>query len=178
MRTRKTVGFAFITTLAILTPPCLPGMAAEETINAFSVWVGQGQMMKTAPAQATFIGTLDGPVYVNTEEGPVETGRMLCSATVRIDVTSGRQTANGNCSITSADGAQVFGELTCSGVYLLGCSGEMKLTGGSGRFEKITGGGAFTIRSGLHSMELSAPGSIEHTARGIIYWPELHYVLP
>ena len=178
MRNRKPVGLAYITTLAILAAPCLPAMAAEETISAFSVWVGEGQVIKTAPSQATFIGTLDGLVYVNTEEGPVETGRMLCPATVRIDMTSGQQTGSGNCSITSPDGAQVFSELTCSGVHLVGCSGEMKLTGGTGRFEKITGGGTFTIRSSLQTLGLSPTTSIEHAARGIIYWPQLKYVLP
>jgi hypothetical protein len=97
---------------------------------------------------------------------------------VRIDTTSGRQTGDGSCTITSPDGAQLYSALACSGVHLVGCSGEMKLTGGTGRFQGISGGGKFTMRSDLHGMEISTTDSIAEDVHGIIFWPELQYTLP
>jgi hypothetical protein len=72
----------------------------------------------------------------------------------------------------------MFTELNCKGVHLVGCSGQMTVTGGNGRLEGATGGGEFTIRSGLHKATVSASASAELTTQGIMFWPELKYVLP
>jgi hypothetical protein len=76
------------------------------------------------------------------------------------------------------DGAQLYSALACSGVHLIGCSGEMKLMGGTGRFRGISGGGTFTMRSDLYGVEPSTAASAAEEAHGIIFWPELTYTLP
>jgi hypothetical protein len=179
MRTQKSPGLAALAAVAVIAALPMPAVAAEEAvISAFSTWQGVGQLMQTAASGATFVGTLDGIVYVNTDKGPVEAGQMVCPAVVQIDLTSGKQTGTGNCTITVSDGAQVFSELTCSGVHLVGCSGEMKLTGGTGRFEGVAGGGAFTLRSSLRDIKPTTAASAQETAHGIIFWPQLRYTLP
>ena len=142
-------------------------------------WLGraQGQVVRTAADEATFVGSFAGTVYVNTESGPVEAGQMVCPAVVRIERATGEQSGNGNCTMTASDGAQLFSELACTGVHLVGCSGEMKLTGGSGRFDGVSGSGRFTLRSSFQDVELSTSASTQ-AAHGIIFWPELRYTLP
>ena len=174
MRMRKTAGLA-AAMLAAMPSLCL---AADETVSAFSVWTGKGQYMQTAPNELTFVGSLEGDVYVNTEEGPVEAGRMVCPSLVRIDMTNSTQTATGNCTIALTDGAQLFTEVNCKGVHLVGCSGDMKITGGNGRLANATGGGEITIRSSLQNAKPSTPTSGERIAHGIMFWPELKYALP
>jgi hypothetical protein len=58
-----------------------PAHAAEEgTIKAFAAWQGEGQTLQTGTNEATFIGTIAGPVYVETDKGPIEGGQMVCPA--------------------------------------------------------------------------------------------------
>jgi hypothetical protein len=158
-------------------PPSQAAAGEEVVISAFMAWEGEGQVVRTAADQATFVGSFSGIVYVNTENGPVEAGQMVCPAVVRIDRESGEQTGNGNCTMTAADGAQLFSELACTGVHLVGCGGEMKLIGGSARFDGVSGSGAFTLRSSIQEVEVS-PSASTQAAHGIIFWPNLHYKLP
>lgn len=158
-----------------------PRMAAageEATIEAFAAWQGAGQVYETGPKEAVFVGALAGTVYVETEKGPLESGHMVCPAIVTIDLTDGSQTGSGRCTITSQDGARVYAEIECEGVHLIGCDGEFKLTGGTGRFEGISGGGPVLIRSDFRKIGASAGGVVEQEAAGIMYWRELTYRIP
>ena len=142
MRGRNLIILATVAASAGMSLPPLQATAGDEVvISAFMAWEGEGQVVRTAADEATFVGSFAGTVYVNTESGPVEAGQMVCPAVVRIERATGEQSGNGNCTMTASDGAQLFSELACTGVHLVGCSGEMKLTGGSGRFDGVTGSG-------------------------------------
>lgn len=157
----------------------IPAAAAgpEETIKAFAAWQGRGQMFETGPTRATFVGSFTGMVFVDTEKGPLDAGFMVCPAILDINLTDGTQEGKGRCTITGKEGDRVYAELTCKGVHMLGCSGDFTLTGGTGRFEGITGGGPMTIRSGLHDTALGAGNIVQESAGGIIVWPKLSYKL-
>jgi hypothetical protein len=179
MRTGKSICLKILASAALIAALGMPAFAAEETvISAFFTWRGEGHLVQTSASEATFVGSLDGTVYVNTEKGPVDAGQMVCPASVRIDLASGLQTGSGNCTMMAADGAQLFSELSCTGVHMVGCSGQMTLTGGTGRFEGVAGGGAFTLRSSLHDIEMTTAASLQEKAHGILFWPELRYTLP
>lgn len=156
-----------------------PAAAGEEvTIRAFSAWEGHGQAIQTGPNDATFVGTIAGAVYVDTDKGPVEAGHMVCPAIVEINLNDGSQTGTARCTITGRDGAQVFAELSCTGIHLVGCDGDSTLTGGTDRFAGVTGGGRFTLRSGLRELVSLSGSSVQETVTGIIFWRELHYKIP
>ena len=150
---------------------------SEETIKAFAAWQGRGQMFETGPTRATFVGSFTGMVFVDTEKGPLDAGFMVCPAILDINMTDGTQEGKGRCTITAKDGARAYAELTCKGVHLLGCNGDFKFTGGTERFEGITGGGPMTIRSGLNDAALGAGNIVQESAGGIIVWPKLTYKL-
>jgi hypothetical protein len=63
-------------------------------------------------------------------------------------------------------------------VPLVGCSGESTLTGGTASFEKVNGGGRFTIRSNMLEIAQSQSAEIAGKVKGIIFWRELHYKTP
>ena len=156
-----------------------PAAAAEETIRAFAAWQGSGRTLPTGPDEATFTGTIDGIVYVDTDKGPIELGRLACPAMVVINLADATQIGTAHCTITARDGARVFGELTCKGVYLVGCNGDFTLTGGTDRFAGITGGGKATVRSSSREFAATAAtAGVQESATGIIFWPELKYTLP
>jgi hypothetical protein len=156
-----------------------PAVAAEEaTIEAFANWQGQGQLIETGSSEMTFVGTLAGPVYAETEKGPVRAGQLVCPAMVRINIADGTQTGTGRCTIKADDGSQAFADVACTGVHLVGCDGEFTLTGGAGRFEGIAGGGPVTLRSHFVKIDGVTQTVAQEEATGIMFWPALRYTLP
>lgn len=159
--------------------PCQTASAGEEaTVKAFSAWQGQGRTFRTGVGEATFVGALLGRIYVETEKGPIDSGLISCPAVVDIGLEDASQRAQGRCTITAKDGAQIYAELTCTGVYLVGCTGDIKLTGGTQRFAGITGGGKATIRTDVRQITVRLDGVEKEEGTGILYLQELHYKLP
>jgi hypothetical protein len=155
-----------------------PAAAGEEaTINAFATWAGQGNMFQTGAKASTFVGALVGKLYTETEKGPVPSGQIVCPTMVRINA-DGTQRGTGDCTITDKEGAQIFAEVACTGVYLVGCQGEFKLTGGTARFEGISGSGPVTIRSELRQTGVVSAAVTTETGTGILYLKGLRYAIP
>ena len=170
------IGLTAMLAAAVLTPPA---HAAEEgTIKAFATWQGDGQTLQTGTNETTFIGTIAGTVYVETDKGPIDGGQMVCPAMLVVNTDDGTQSGDGRCNITARDGARIFAQLTCTGVHLVGCAGDFTLTGGTDRFAGITGGGHFTVRSRLQDLVHLSANSAALRLTGIMFWRELHYQVP
>jgi hypothetical protein len=154
--------------------------AEEETISGFSAWEGEGTVYDTGANTGTFVGAISGTLFIQTENGPAAAGHMVCPALLEIDLQSATQVGAGKCTITGDDGAKVFAEWTCQGVHLVGCDGEIKLTGGTGRMSGITGGGSLSVRTitQLAAMKTTAAGSVAETGKGILMLNDLKYSLP
>src|SRR4029450_1189345 len=76
--------------LGIVVALLCPALAGEDaTIKAFAAWQGSGQLFATGPKELTFVGALSGTVYVETEKGPLESGRPGCPAKGRINTQEG-----------------------------------------------------------------------------------------
>ncbi|MEQ9606251.1 MAG: hypothetical protein RLN99_01135, partial [Kiloniellaceae bacterium] len=89
---------------AVLLGIAVPQAVAEEqTVTAFSVWQVEGALVQTGEKQASFTGVFAGPVYVETERGPVLAGAISCPATVEIELDSGRQRATARCAFQDGD---------------------------------------------------------------------------
>jgi hypothetical protein len=171
--------FAVVIVAALASGPTGAAAAAEEQrVRAFSTWQGQGQMLQTGPSEATFIGMLSGRLYIDTDQGPVDAGTMVCPVVVTVDLKTRTQKGVGRCTITGPQGNRVYMELTCTGVPLVGCAGDSKLTGGTGPFAHVTGGGHFVLRSGLHELAAKGDATVKDTATGITFWREFNYQIP
>lgn len=156
-----------------------PAVAGEEaTVKVFAAWQGQGNTFPSGPKQATFVGAFVGQVYTDTEQGPVHTGTMVCPAIVTIGLEDASQTGTGRCTFTQLDGSEIYAEIACTGVHLVGCTGDLKLTGGTKRFEGISGGGRVTIRSDFHQITKVTADVKKEEGTGILFVQELHYKLP
>lgn len=177
MKYIKYVAASFAALCAAAFAPSIAGADQEQTIKAFAAWQGRGQIYETGPNRATFVGSFTGMVFVETDKGPLDAGFMTCPAIVDVDMANGTQEGKGRCAISAKDGARAYGEISCKGVHLVGCDGEFKFTGGTDRFEGITGGGPITIRSGLQEFAAGGGNTVHESAGGIIIWPKLTYTL-
>ncbi len=148
------------------------------SVMAFSAWQGQGHLFETGVTELTFVGALTGTMYIDTERGPLASGLMVCPAVVTINTDDGSQAGKGRCVVTAKDGARVFAEISCAGFHLIGCDGDFKLTGGTSRFEGISGGGQVTIRSDFSEIAPISKVAAQQQASGILYLRELLYDIP
>jgi hypothetical protein len=149
--------------------------AEEGTVRAFATWEADGSIVQTGPAEATLVGTVSGPVYVDTDEGPVTAGGMACAMVVHQNLKNATQQGSGQCIFKGPTGNLWFMSLNCTGVPLVGCTGDSTLTGGTGPFEKVTGGGRFAVRSNMLELATSGSAGTKDKVKGIIFWRELHY---
>jgi len=149
----------------------------EQSIKAFAAWQGRGQIFETGPDRQTFVGSFTGMIFVETEKGPLDAGYMVCPAFLDVNVKDGTQEGKGRCTISAKDGSRAYADISCKGVHLVGCDGQFTFTGGTDRFEGLTGGGPIIIRSGLHDAAVGGGNTVQESAGGIIIWPKLTYKL-
>lgn len=148
---------------------------AEEAagIDAFATWDLEGTVVKSGPDEATLVGSLEGPVFVDTGKGPTYAGQVLCPGTLTISLKDSSQTGEGVCAFHAKDGAEAYGKWRCAGYHMVGCKGDFVLTGGSGRLEGVTGKSELLLRGELLDIAKSAgPGATQH-AVGIMLWHDL-----
>ena len=71
--------------LVALLLPATAAVAQEEPqlFNAFAIVVASGTIVKAGEKQVMVIGTLKGPMFVETDEGPVDAGSVVCGASIR-----------------------------------------------------------------------------------------------
>jgi len=152
--------------------------AASKTISAIIPWQGQGQIFPVTTNKLRFLGALEGIMYVETADGDMNEAFVRCPIVQNIDAENGTTSASGNCVIVASPEDSVFAEISCTGIAGL-CRGEFKLTGGTGRFEGISGSGDMTVRSPVHALAADlSDGTVLHVAAGLLQIPTLKFNLP
>ena len=154
-------------------------LAETKTASFFSVWEGRGSYHPIEGNRMLFAGSIEGSVYLETAEGPVESGYVSCVGDFELEIETAKQAGEGVCQLTSGSGAILMTSWSCSGVHMVGCSGQMDITRGRGPFASASGGGAFTIRGALRDAARTAAGpGAEAELRGIIFWTDFTIEVP
>lgn len=149
----------------------------HRTIDAFSVWQVEGQLVPVSTQKAVVAGTVGGPFYVETDEGPADIADVTCPMTLEIDLSSGNQSGAGYCTFTAHDHAKVFGSWRCHGAVAEGCDGDFTITGGTGRLASITGKSQISFYASRHDLHVNDQTALADKAGGITLWPELSVTL-
>jgi hypothetical protein len=168
----------FVAVAAIFASLSAVAQAEEGTVRAMAPWQGEGQLYQVGPEQVVFVGAFSGIMYVQKGEDALDALLMLCPAAQELDLQDGVTESKGFCTFQNASGDKVFAKWECKG-KVGACAGEMVLTGGTGEYSGIHGGGAMTARSVLSELAANLDsGSVVRSAAGLIVWPELKYVIP
>jgi len=159
---------------ALLLAAAGPAVAQDEvqTFNAFAVVLANGSVVRAGEKQLVVAATLGGPLFVETDEGPQQAGRVGCALSSKIDQTSRTTSATGACTFTAFDGATAWGEWDCAGYELVGCRGTFKLTGGTGRFAGASGESTLLWRPTAIEFKKQLDGMALDNATGIVLWRE------
>lgn len=167
-------------TLATLAASSYAGLAhaASDTVSAIIPWQGQGQIFPVGAKKLRFLGSLEGIMYVESAKGELNEAFVRCPIVQDVDASDGGTSASGSCLIVASPEDSAFAEITCNGERGL-CSGEIKLTSGTGRFAGISGSGKMTVRSPVHALAADlSEGTVVQVAAGILQIPKLTYKLP
>ena len=161
--------------LAALVAVAAPAAAQDEpqTFNAFAVVAANGSIVRAAEKQLMLVGTLTGPLFVETDEGPIHGGRVACAASLRIDQATRRVAGTGACTVTVTDGATAWGDWECQGYELLGCRGTFKLSGGTARLEGATGEGTMIWRPSAAEFKKQLDGTVLENTTGLLSWRDV-----
>jgi len=174
----KTTLISFWVALVILFGWAGPVHAETSTISAIISWQGQGRLYPVGVNKLQFLGSLEGIMYVETAEGDMNEAFVRCPIVQDIDAANKETSTTGNCVIAVSSEDAVFAEMTCSGFGGI-CSGKFTLTGGTGKFDGISGAGDMTVRSPVHALASDlTDGTTVHAAAGLLQIPKLRVTLP
>lgn len=167
MKLIKPCGIALLAVLA-----AAPSFAQDEAqvFNAFATIEANGVIVRAAEKQFMIVGTLGGRFYVETAEGPIDSGTVSCAAAARLDEATAKTSGQGACTFTAHDGATAWGEWQCEGYQLVGCRGAFKLAGGTARFEGVSGESKLVWRPSAHTFKDRRDGAVLDKAAGILLW--------
>ena len=150
-------------------------VSAEEVqkFNAFAWLEGGGVIVRAGTKAAQIAGSGEGPFFVESGDGPLHAGRATCTIAAQVELDTAKQAASGACVFNAVDGATAWGSWECQGYNLVGCRGTFKLTGGSGRFEGVTGESAVLWRPSAHELSKTLDGSAKQATLGTMSWRDL-----
>jgi hypothetical protein len=150
----------------------------ERTVKAMAPWEGQGKVFLIEPQKILFLGTYDGIMYIENDEGSLNAAVFVCPATQEVNAKDKTTKGKGHCIIKKDESNIVFAKWECSGKPG-GCEGDFTLTGGTGKFEGITGSGKVIVRTALVGIAANlSSGDVVKSAAGLAVWPELRYKIP
>jgi hypothetical protein len=158
---------------ALLGPVLATAVQAQDepqVFNAFAIAVANGTIVKAAEKELMVVGTIAGPLFVETDEGPVDSGQVVCAASVRVHQETYKTSGSGACTFTAQDGATSWGDWQCEGYQLVGCRGTLKLNGGTGRLAGVTGEGTMIWRPSAHDLKKQVDGTLAQNTTGIVLW--------
>jgi hypothetical protein len=153
-----------------------PAPAGDPMI--FSVWQGDGQIVKVGNEAAGIIGTFGGMLFTVANGTPTDLGTIACPGIFSIDLKQGTAVGTGGCVFNANDGAQAYGTFDCKGPMTDDCVGKFQINGGSGRLSGVKGESGFVLRTRMREMAVQPSLVISQRAMGVATWPGLRILLP
>ena len=165
-------------TVGMLVSASHVALGEERTVQAMAPWQGSGEVFVVAPEKLMILASFTGIMYLQGTQGALDALVMLCPAVQTLDAKSKRAEASGHYTLTDTGDNVVYSAWKCTGVQGA-CEGEFTLTGGTGKFAGITGGGQLIVRAALSETAASlSSGGVVRGAAGLAIWPELTYTIP
>ena len=156
-----------------------PASAEEITVEATATWESKGSLYLTGENQGIFVGGFSGIMFAQDGKGALNVATLVCPGMMDIDFATDKMSGGGRCIITGAGGARVFAKWRCAGFAGVGCMGKFDLTAGTGRFQGVTGGGDFVLRTAIGTIRADLnSGEVTSIGLGLAVWPKLVLKLP
>jgi hypothetical protein len=143
----------------------------------FSTWEAHGNFFAVAPETLLFQGSFEGMMFTEDGGGLLDGADIVCAVTQEFDLTAGTTQATGSCAIDVSDEDTIYARFDCEGQPGM-CDGQFTVVGGTGQFEKISGGGNYRSRTQLAELAGKIGGNaVVGSAEGIAVWSSVKYCL-
>lgn len=153
-------------------------VAEQKTLQAMMPWTGEGTVFAVDTEKLLFMGSFEGVMYIEKAEGDLDAAFAECPGNMELMLESKKTSGWGYCMITGSGGDTVFAKWDCAGGGAGACTGNFVLTGGTGRFEGITGSSELQVRSVLAAIVAGlGSGSEVQSVTGLAILPKLSYEL-
>lgn len=151
--------------------------AADKTLKALISWDATGTLYETAENELTFLGNLEGVMYIESSEGLLDEAFVICPISQTFNHKSKKTHAEGKCSVVVSGTDTVYAKISCDG-EVGGCKGTFEITSGTGKFKNIKGSSDLIIRSPMKMLIKGLAGHSDITVEsGIAFLPKLSYSL-
>ena len=152
--------------------------AEEGSLKIMMPWDATGSIYHIATDKVLFMGELEGVMYVEKAQGELNLAFASCPGSQQIELPSNATSASGYCTIVISDVDTVYATWECTGKIGV-CTGTFNLTGGTGRFQGITGSSELQFRSVLNELVVEmGHGSNIRADSGLAVLPKLTYTIP
>jgi hypothetical protein len=177
---RKLSAISFVLTLLIAgISQSSEGFAGEEIkLEATATWASKGNIFFVGEKNAMFVGGFSGVMFVSQTNGGLNAANIVCPGMMDINIETGQTSGEGRCIISGASGDQLFAKWSCAGFATLGCKGDFELTAGTGPFQGVKGGGAFSMRTAIGELGADLQsGKLTSIGLGLAEWPSLTLIM-
>jgi len=157
-----------------------PTAQAQESgsLKGVAVLEGEGMLFQLEDPQVYFVGGYVGVMVVGNDKEALNAATMICPATIETNLETLVQSGHGRCILTDKDNNKVYAKWTCYG-NPANCKGAFTFTGGTGKFEGISGINEFYVKTDVLAFQKTGePGMVKRAAAGEAVWPEITYQLP
>ncbi len=149
-----------------------------DSLTGVAVFAGEGMLFQLEGQRVYFVGGYVGVMVVGNDKEALNAATMICPATIETNLATMVQSGHGRCILTDKDDNKVFAKWTCYGTPAH-CKGAFTFTGGTGKFEGISGINEFFVKTDVLAFQQTGePGMVKRAAAGEAVWPEITYQLP
>ncbi len=148
------------TALALTATLVLAGAATAEDWKAIGQfgYAGVGKAYELEKGHIFWVGEFSGTFFNDKGKGSLfDHAGVKCPAFNDIDTNRKKSRAAGYCIMTDAAGDQAYSSWKCEGDGT-GCSGTFEYTGGTGKYQQISGSNTFSALTAVHWKDGSASG--------------------
>lgn len=154
--------------------------AEQDTVQGYIPWEAEGQVFQVDTKTLLFLGSLEGVLYIESSDGEMHEGFVMCPIIQTMNLTDGGTNATGHCEITAGPEDVFYARMECNGeLQGEGCSGKFILVDGHGIFEGLSGEGELTVRSPMRMLITDmAAGATLQVGAGLAIIRDLKYRIP
>jgi hypothetical protein len=157
--------------IALATTLALGGFAGADEFKGTLLfpWEAHASVYDVGPKTLMFVGHAEGTLYADAGKGILDAAVTICPMLYEIDVESGDTRSEGRCAISpKGEEGVIYATYSCHG-QIGSCAGRLDLTGGTGKFEGISGSGAMVSRTAAGDLAIKlGPGGGISNAEGLM----------
>ena len=121
-------------------------------------YVGVGTAHEIEKGHLFWAGEFSGTFFNDKKDGLFDHAGVRCPGVNDLDMNKKKGKALGYCIITDAAGDNAYLSWRCEG-DTVACSGTFEYTGGTGKYEKVTGSNTFAAKTAVQWKDGMAAGS-------------------